>query len=196
MDRQLWSDWGVHACYMPNPLTFDPHSCSSDTLNAKTLILIARLSPNKGTETALEVLTLVHRKHPDAKLILLGEFVSDSYCAHLKQRIQEAGLEDTVLLPGYTTDVSHYLKKSSILLIPSVVEGFPMTLMEAKAYGIPAVCFEMKYLEAARPGMGCIQVGKEDVLGMAQAVSELFDDFSRLNQLGRQGPGVAGILQQ
>ncbi len=186
MDRQLWSDWDVRACCMPNPPTFDPRSCPLSPLNMKTLILIARLSPNKGVETALEVLGIVQRKHPDTRLVLLGEFVSDSYRDRLDRRIQEAGLESSVLLPGYTNDVSHYLRKSSILLMPSVVEGFPMTLMEAKAHGIPAVCFEMKYLEAARPGMGCVQVGKEDVLGMAQAVSELFDDFSRLKQLGME----------
>ncbi len=186
MDRQLWADWGVHACFMPNPPTFDPGDCPLNTLDTKTLILIARLSPNKGVETVLEVLGLVQRQHPDARLILLGEFISDSYRDFLTRRIQEAGLESSVLLPGYTNDVSHYLKKSSILLMPSVVEGFPMTLMEAKAYGIPAVCFEMNYLETAKPGMGCVQVGKEDVLGMARIVSELFDDPARLKKLGKE----------
>ncbi len=184
MDRQLWTDWNVHACFMPNPLTFHPHSCQQSLLDTKTLILIARLSPNKGVESVLEVMGLVRKKHPDARLFLLGEFVSDEYRDLLTRRIQESSLENSVLLPGYTNDVSHYLKKSSILLIPSVVEGFPMTLMEAKAHGVPAVCFEMEYLEAAKPGMGCVQVGKEDVLGMARTVIELFDDPSRLKQLG------------
>lgn len=184
MDRQLWADWGVNACFMPNPLTFDPHSSPLSPLDTKTLILIARLSPNKGVEPVLEVLGLVQKKHPDARLFLLGEFVSDEYRDLLIRRIQESGLENAVLLPGYTNDVSHYLKKSSLLLMPSVVEGFPMTLMEAKAYGVPAVCFEMEYLEAAGPDMGCVQVGKEDVLGMARTVIELFDEPHRLKQLG------------
>ena len=61
-----------------------------------------------------------------------------------------------------------------------------MALMEAKAYGIPTVSYSMPYLEAVREEYGCIVVGKKDIQGMAQAVSDLLDDFPRLNELGRK----------
>ena len=185
-DEFIWNEHGIRARYMPNPLTFDPVEKTVQKLKEKTLIFIARMTPEKGAEAALQVVNIVRKKHPDVKLLMLGAFPYPQYEKNLREKVKELHLEKTVDFIGFTTKVEYYLEQASVHLMPSVVEGYPMTVMEVKAYGIPTVSFSMPYLEAVKEEYGCIVVGKQDVEGMATAVSALFDDLSYLNAMGRK----------
>lgn len=187
VDRECWHEQGIlQCCYMPNPPTFALPDEPVGRLTAKTMLFIARLDAGKGAEQALEVLELVRRDHPDARLLMVGHCPSEDYKRLLYSRIAAAGLQDAVEITGFQSDVSGYFRQSSIHLMPSQMEGYPMTLTEAKAYHLPTVAFAMHYLEMLCPEYGSVQVGKDDTAGMAQAVSALFSDFDRLNELSRQ----------
>jgi len=183
-DREMWHANGFkQAVYVPNPPTFEADKITvHGDLTAETMIFVGRLTAQKGAEKALEVLRAVRRKHPNAKLLMVGRSYSADYDKQLQDKVREYGLADAVVFTGQTADVGQYYRKSSVLIMPSELEGFPMTLMEAKVYGIPAVLFSMPYLEAAHAG--CIQTPQGDAQAMAEAVSRLFDDPETLKRLG------------
>lgn len=154
VDRECWHEQGIlQCCYMPNPPTFALPDEPVGRLTAKTMLFIARLDAGKGAEQALEVLELVRRDHPDARLLMVGHCPSEDYKRLLHSRIAAAGLQDAVEITGFQSDVSGYFRQSSIHLMPSQMEGYPMTLTEAKAYHLPDRGFRDALSGNAAPGI-------------------------------------------
>lgn len=173
---------GFDRCmFMPNPLTFSVTDNDSAPAG-KTLLFVGRLSKDKGALAAIRTLEKVLSRHPDAKLLLIGRPDTDEFDAELHRYAET--LKGAVEFTGYTTDVAQYYRQGTVLLMPSSFEGYPMTLMESKAYALPCVMFAMPYLEAAK--RGCIQVTQGDTDAMAQAVCDLFDDPEKLRTLGAE----------
>ena len=53
--------------------------------------------------------------------------------------IQDLGVTDDVLMPGYCKKVPTMLANSKVLVMPSLTEGLPITLLEAMALKTPVV---------------------------------------------------------
>ncbi len=60
----------------------------------------------------------------------------------LETQITHRELGDYVHLLGYKSEVKHYMKLAKIVVMSSVVEGFPMVLLEALTVGTPVVSFD------------------------------------------------------
>ena len=182
-DEYLWMTQGVRARYMPNPLTFDPELRAPFTeRKEKTLIFIARMNPGKGVLDAVRVAELVRKKHPDVKLYMLGSFTDPVFEQEIKDYVKNHALTENVEFTGFTK-VENYISRASVHLMPSSVEGWCLALMEAKFFGLPTVSYDMPYLETLKDEYGSITVPQQDYRAMAEKVSELFDDFRKLNDL-------------
>ncbi len=186
-DEFIWNSQGINARYMPNPLTFDCAARPPFTeRRTRNLIFIARMIPGKGVLDAVRTAEEVRKKHPDVRLFMLGSFPDPEFEREIRDYVRRRQLEDTVEFTGFTADVEQYISRSSIYLMPSSVEGYPMTLMETKSYGLPAVAYSLPYLEAGKEEYGTIMVPQGDYLAMAEKVSGLLDDFGKLNSLARK----------
>ena len=186
-DEFIWKGQGINARYMPNPLTSDSAARPPFTEREnKNLIFIARMIPGKGVLDAVRTAEEVRKKHPDVKLFMLGSFTDPEFERGIRNYVHLHQLDKSVEFTGFTTEVEKYISRSSIHLMPSSVEGYPMTLMEAKSYGLPTVAYSLPYLEAGKEEYGTIMVPQGDYLAMAEKVSELLDDFGKLNGLARK----------
>ncbi|MBC7713433.1 MAG: glycosyltransferase [Rhizobacter sp.] len=99
------------------------------------LIYVGRLSPEKGLMPFLECLSrfpLKERFH----LTVLGDGVER---AEVENFIQVNNLSSLVTMHGFVTDPSEFFIAPDILIMPSLREGLPMTLIEALASGIPVI---------------------------------------------------------
>ena len=75
----------------------------------------------------------------DIKLLLLGDGpLKDFY----KSKVNQLGLEDTVLFLGVKTNVQDYLFAADCYVMPSLYEGLPVAGIEAECTGLP--CFFSK----------------------------------------------------
>ena len=186
-DEYIWNSRGIRARYMPNPLTFDPSVCSAFAdRKSRNLIFIARMTPGKGVLDALKTVEEVRKKHPDVKLFMMGAFPNPEFECEIRDYVCRHQLEKSVEFTGFTTEVEKYISQSAIHLMPSCVEGYPMTLMEAKSYGLPTVSYFLPYLEAGQEEYGTVMVPQGDYLAMAEKVSGLLDDPVSLDELGRK----------
>jgi glycosyltransferase involved in cell wall biosynthesis len=112
-----------NAVIMPNwlPLPFK----STKTLNKKIDILfLGRFVPQKNPLCFLRIC----KKFGDKKITMVGSGVLDT---KIKKYIKKHDL-NVNLLPA-TTNPSQYYQQSKILLVTSVHEGFPLTILEALA---------------------------------------------------------------
>jgi glycosyltransferase involved in cell wall biosynthesis len=99
---------------------------------------IAELTKNKGIPYFLLALRTVQNRTPDVPIhgIIIGEGPDRTL---LESLIRTHGLSHTVTLAGFIPDAWKYLNAFDMVVMPSVKEGLPYTLMEAMKAGVPAV---------------------------------------------------------
>lgn len=97
---------------------------------------ICRFSPEKGVIHLVNAFALLRKRHRQARLLLIGDGPQRGL---IEQRIQRAGLHRDVLLTGYLSAAPRYLSLLDTLVLPSLTEGLPITLLEAMRAGVPVV---------------------------------------------------------
>ena len=137
-DADSWArDHMSNADVMPNPLHVTPSAYPD--LSQPVVELLGRLSFEKGQDMMLEAWAEVTGRFPDWRLRLYGSGPDEEA---LHRQAAELGLSESVEFPGTTADVEGALTQASIFALSSRVEGFPMSVMEAMAYGLPTVAFD------------------------------------------------------
>lgn len=81
----------------------------------------------------------VAESYPDWHLDIFGEGPDRQ---QLQEAIDRFGLNDNVRLRGFTKDIRNELQNSSLAVVSSRFEGFPMTILEILANGVPCVSFD------------------------------------------------------
>lgn len=99
------------------------------------LIFVGRLSPEKGLIPFLECLSNFHLRER-FHLTVLGDGIEREAVENL---IKNKGLKELVTLHGFVADPSNYFISPDLLIMPSIREGLPMTLIEALASGVPVI---------------------------------------------------------
>lgn len=108
-----------------------------------TLLMLSRLSPEKGQDLLLEMLA---KDEPDWQVIIAGEAAymrGAAFQAQLHQRA--ARLRRTkVVFAGHATDLRKRacFALADLYVFPSRHESYGLTLLEALACGVPAVCLD------------------------------------------------------
>jgi glycosyltransferase involved in cell wall biosynthesis len=107
--------------------------------NKQILLAVGRLEEQKGFDWLIEVFSNLAHKHPNWDLIILGE---GSLRVMLEEQVRESGLEKRIFLPGRIGNLSEWYESADLFVMSSRYEGFGNTLVEAMAYGLPAVSFD------------------------------------------------------
>ncbi len=133
MNWQGWSNVEV----MPNPVSFQ---CSTPSpLTDKTIVSMGRLHHVKNFSALIRAFGKVVEQHPDWKLQIYGKGDLEN---ELTDQIRQSGLEKNVFLMGFTNDIKGVLCKSSIAAFSSLIEGFPLVLVETMECGVPPVTYQ------------------------------------------------------
>ncbi|MEZ5321511.1 MAG: glycosyltransferase [Microthrixaceae bacterium] len=106
----------------------------------------------------------------------------------IEQRIAAAGLGAHVRLGGWVDDVGQRLGAFDVFVLPSRVEGMPVSLLEAMDAGVAVVATDVGSVrEVIEDGVSGLVVAPEDPDAIASAVRSLVDDVRRhtLAEAGR-----------
>ena len=144
------------------------------------ILWIGRISEEKRTKDALLMMKELLENVPDATLDIVGQ-PEKSYGEETLKLCDDLKLNANVRFHGYQKDVSEYYKNCDVLVMTSETEGFALVLLEANAYGIPCVMYQLPFLTDITKEYGIITVplGRTDL--MAESASHiLLDDRKRL----------------
>jgi glycosyltransferase involved in cell wall biosynthesis len=100
--------------------------------------LIARYDPQKDHATFIAAAGLVHQQNPEAHFLLAGLRV-DASNEVLTTAIAEAGLTNYCHRLGHRIDIPDLMAALDVACSSSIGEGFPNTVAEAMASGVPCV---------------------------------------------------------
>lgn len=97
---------------------------------------VGRLAPIKGQDLLLEAFARVVPRHPDARLVLVGDGPSR---ATLESRAERLGLNGSVAFLGLRADAPELLPGFDLYVQPSLNEGMGRALAQAMAVGLPPI---------------------------------------------------------
>lgn len=177
-DSLLWGEL-PNLSVIPNATSFSPY-CKA-ALDNKIVISVGRIEAQKGYDQLVAIWKSVNEKHPDWKLIVFG---NGKGLVALKAQIDEANLQEVILIKPPTPSIEDELLESSIYLMTSRYEGFPMVLVEAMACGLPVVSFRCPC------GPGDIVTNGEDgyivEIGDQESMSFYLDKLIENNELRKR----------
>ncbi|AFY32695.1 glycosyltransferase [Calothrix sp. PCC 7507] len=131
---------------------------------------VGRLDRQKDFSTLIHAFSQVRQQYP-LRLIILGE---GNERANLEALVDELGLTEDVILPGFVPNPYAYMACATLLVLSSVWEGFGNVLVEAMAAGTHVVSTDCESGPAEILANGeygkLVHVG--DVEGMAKAIAE------------------------
>ena len=95
--------------------------------------VIARFNEQKNHKYILSFIKLINRKY---KMILIGD---GNLKKEFSNRIKELGIKEKIIFTGNVSNPQDYLSAIDILLMPSLYEGFPVSLVEAQCSGLDCI---------------------------------------------------------
>lgn len=141
----------------------------------KLLLGVGRLEEQKGFDWLLEAFAGLVHKHPDWDLVVLGEGPLRTV---IERQVQTAGLGKRVFLPGQVGNVGEWYDRADLYVMSSRFEGFPNTLAEALAHGLPAVSFDCDTgpRDIIRHEVDGLLVAPGEMASLAAALDRLMGD--------------------
>jgi glycosyltransferase involved in cell wall biosynthesis len=105
-----------------------------------TVVALARYEREKRLDLMIESFaTATLHEHRDWQLHLYGD---GSLRSQLEGQIKRLKIDDRVHLMGRTDDVEEVMRTAALHLLTSEFEGFPMSVLEASAMGVPTIAFD------------------------------------------------------
>ncbi len=105
--------------------------------------IVGRVSEVKGIEYALRALASPDMP-PAARCVVVGSGPQEE---HLRRCAREFGVSDRVVFLGFRRDVYEIMAHLDALLMPSLHEGLPYTLLEAMSLGLPVLASQVGGLD-------------------------------------------------
>lgn len=157
--------------------------------DAPVIGFVGRLTRDKGIVELAEAFRSVLHSHPEARLLLVGEFESGDPVP--QDTIDWLRASPDVSVAGFSKDPSGYYSVMNLLAFPSYREGFPNVPLEAAAASIPVVGFAATgTVDAVLDGQTGTLVPMGNVPALTAAISEYLS-----NDVLRFQHGQAGFLR-
>lgn len=150
-----------------------------------TISWAGRVDPVKDLETLLLAFSLVHRQMPEARLRMFGSPPQgqEAYLERCKALAAELGLGGVATFEGRVEKIRDAYDAGQVVVLCSISEGFPYTLIEAMTCGRPCVATDVGGVSEAVADTGMI-VPPRNPEALAQSCLALLKDASLRRQLG------------
>jgi glycosyltransferase involved in cell wall biosynthesis len=177
-------NWGnVHdVTVIQNPVCFHPAEAAH--LDTKNVLAVGRLAYQKGFDRLLEAWGKVADRAKDWTLVFAGD---GELREELRTQAGRLGIIDRVFFAGNVKDMAACYADASVVALTSHYEGLPMVLLEAQAFGIPAVAFDCPCgpSEVIRDGENGFLVPEGDVNAFAEALLRVINNEEERVRMGK-----------
>ncbi|MBA9084539.1 glycosyltransferase involved in cell wall biosynthesis [Fontibacillus solani] len=150
----------------------------------------ARLVPVKGHQTLIGALSRI-QGNANWHCFLLGD---GPLRAEIEQLIQNAGIKDRITLLGDRKDVPAILQESDVMVLPSLQDNLPFSIMEAQLAGTPIIASNAggipEMIQNESTGL-LFDVGNEEQL--AEQLTKLMNDSALRSVIAQQAAEWAKI---
>lgn len=119
---------GINKTIFPRRLV--PEIISSRNEGKTVIAFIGRLSKEKGLDLLVKAFSLL--KNKDIVCVIIGTGPEEE---KIRDLVKKNGLNDFFIFLGFRDDINNIISQVDFLVLPSIVEGLPLVLIEAFALG-------------------------------------------------------------
>lgn len=163
---------------------------SRESDEPSVVLLVARLSPRKGVDVALEAIASLRRAGRPVRLIVCGSVFPgyEQFEARLRERAKADDLDGAVELRGYVDSTWPLLSEADVVIVPSLVEPFGNTAVEALLAQRPLIASNVQGLaEIVDNGVNGLLATPGDAENLARQIARLLDSPDMAAELARAG---------
>lgn len=156
------------------------------------LLYVGGISPHKNLSVLIDAFHQIRSgSSTGAKLVLVGDYTDDPFLSaypDLKTKVDALGLNEAVIFTGFVPDADlvHLYNAATLLVLPSLDEGFGLPAAEAMACGTPVAASDRGSLPEVLGEAG-VFFDPLNVSEMSSVVGSLLADPDRLRQLRERG---------
>jgi glycosyltransferase involved in cell wall biosynthesis len=144
-------------------------------LGGRYLLFVGALEPRKGVDVLARAFAAARRAGLDAELAIAGE-------GRLGGELEGSGVRRLGRVGG--GDLGALYAGALALVLPSHLEGFGFTPLEAAAHGTPAVASDLPVLRESLGDEGAVWVAPGDEAGLADALARIAGDEDLRDRVG------------
>lgn len=142
---------------------------------------VARLTPVKGLLYLLEAVREISWHIPNVTLLIVGD---GPLRGSLEQQSRELSIDDRVIFTGYRSDTPKMLAAMDVFVLPSIMEGMPISLLEALAMQRFVVATRVGGIpEVIQDKLSGILIPPSDSHQLAKAIASSLEDRERRNSI-------------
>lgn len=180
---QKWPELSekIEVLYNPCPLV----NLDSHQIKTKTILFAGALNARKGYADLINGFAIIAERNKEWKLVFAG----NGEIEKAKQLAVDLNIENHVVFKGWVSgkDKDELFKSASIFCLPSYAEGFPMSVLEAWAYGLPVITTLVGGLpDIVIDGGNALVIKPGDLEGISIATEKLISDESLRERLSKE----------
>ena len=173
---------------MPNPLSIT--AINEYNINREKVILAVGNThkyKQKGLDNLIEIWSSIADKYPEWKLRIAGSYNTDSI-SYLKSIEQKQNTKNKIQYLGQVKDMKSLYRDSSIFILPSRWEGFPMALLEAMSQGCTCISYDLVTgpNEIITDGFDGILVKDQNIEEMTSKLIMLIEKSDKREKLAKE----------
>jgi glycosyltransferase involved in cell wall biosynthesis len=169
----------------------DGQGVFTDAAPAYDACFLGRLHPSKGIYDLVRIWGRVCERRPGSRLAVVGSGPASLF-DKLDLELERQGLQGAVDLLGYISreELNEVLAGSKVFVFPSHEEGFGISIMEAMAFGLPVVAYELPHYRGIfKDSLSAVPLG--DIDSFSAEVIGLLEDEARRERAGHQARALA-----
>ncbi|MCW5800888.1 MAG: glycosyltransferase family 4 protein [Deltaproteobacteria bacterium] len=153
---------------------------------------VGRLVAEKGVPELLAAAAAVRARVPDVRFLFVGWHDRAKQDAIDPSAAARHGIADRCVFTGHRRDIPELMSAMDLFVLPSHREGFPRTVMEASAMGLPVIATRIRGCRTAvDDGETGVLVPPRDPGALATAIAEILGAPDRARAMGRAGRRLA-----
>jgi CDP-glycerol glycerophosphotransferase (TagB/SpsB family) len=134
-------------------------------------VTMGRFSPEKNHKTLVSAFNEYLKEYPDSKLYIIGQ---GPLQGEVETQIRELGIEDKIVLTGNLMNPFKLMSMCDCFILPSIYEGQPMVLLEARIVGLPIIVSDFSSVTDSlmENGQYLIKADKDSIIDGLRAYRE------------------------
>lgn len=148
---------------------------------------VGRMVWQKGFEYLIESIPEIIETLPQSKILIVGDGPLRAEMEALGERLK---IGKNLIFTGFRSDIKEILSDVDVLVIPSLLEGFPVVTLEAMAMAKPIIATNIDGIaEQIRDGVDGILIPPNNPSALAKAVIRVFNDKELARTMGLSARG-------
>ena len=140
-----------------------------------TIVSVARIIGFKDMICLIQSVKYAKGQIPDLQCLIYGSSPDLEYSQRCISLVKELGLEDNVKFMGGTTQPEVSYNEADAVVITSITEGFPFTIIEAMACGKAVIASDVGGVREALEGCGLLVRSRRPIL-LGKAILQVLKD--------------------